>query len=196
MKYPILMLVPVLAIAFSGNTVMGDGRAEKREQKQDSRIEHGVKDGSLTTKEARKLEREQRRIEKMERRAEKDGKLSQKEKNRLEKAQDRTSGDIYKEKHDSQMKGDTRMHERNNNQKDRIKEGVKSGELTKEEASGLKQERKEIRNENAQAKSDGKLTPEERAKIENMQDNMSKDIYSEKHDGDVRTTKKDSTTVK
>jgi hypothetical protein len=75
---------------------------------------------------------------------------------------------------------------RNQNQAGRIEQGVKSGELTRPEARKLRREEKRIHGAEAKAKSDGTVTPEEKAKIEAMQDKASKNIYDQKHDDQVR----------
>jgi hypothetical protein len=77
-------------------------RIERREAKQERRIQQGEKSGALTQKEAARLERDQARIEKKEQKARADGKMTRKERARIEKAQDRESRKIYREKHDKQ----------------------------------------------------------------------------------------------
>ena len=73
------------------------------------------------------------------------------------------------------------VRERQMNQKARIRQGVKSGELTKGEAHKLRQEQKTVQAEKQMAKSDGKVTPEERAKLRKDQNKASRDIYRLKH---------------
>ena len=74
-----------------------------------------------------------------------------------------------------------KIHERQKHQHNRIKEGVKSGELTKGEARKLHSEEKTINAEKQMAKEDGKVTPAERAKLRKDQNKASKDIYRLKH---------------
>jgi hypothetical protein len=66
-------------------------------------------------------------------------------------------------------------------QQHRIKEGVKSGELTKGEAGKLEAQQGKIAVDKAKAKSDGVVTPEERAKLKREQHRASKNIYHKKH---------------
>lgn len=75
---------------------------------------------------------------------------------------------------------------RQHNQADRIKQGVRSGELTKSEARGLVKEQKEIRRDIREARSDGVVTREERREIRQEQNQASRHIYKEKHDGEKR----------
>ncbi|MCI5071442.1 hypothetical protein MRY82_00670 [bacterium] len=67
-------------------------------------------------------------------------------------------------------------------QSQRIKQSVKSGQLTKEEAVGLREDGKAIREEVKSAKADGTVDQAERAKIKEMRQERSKKIYQEKHD--------------
>lgn len=75
-----------------------------------------------------------------------------------------------------------RMH----NQKKRIKQGVKSGELTKEEAKDLKADHKVLRDEIKNAKSDGKVTKEEHQQIQKDENAESKKIYDLKHNDEKK----------
>ncbi len=79
---------------------------------------------------------------------------------------------------------DPGVNRRQENQDDRIKQGIRSGELTKEEAKELGKEEKEIRKEEKEYKSDGTLTKEERKDLHQDLNEASKDIYQEKHDDD------------
>jgi len=71
-------------------------------------------------------------------------------------------------------------------QKQRIKQGVKSGELTKKETRRLAAEQKKIKHDEAKAKADGKVTPRERRKLKREENRASKDIYRQKHDAQKR----------
>jgi len=75
------------------------------------------------------------------------------------------------------------IQQRKHDQQARIRQGVKSGELTKSEAKhlekrehALKKEEREMRKENG-----GKLTAADRAKLNRQQNHMSKEIYKDKH---------------
>jgi hypothetical protein len=79
-----------------------------------------------------------------------------------------------------------RVDAREKVQKERIKEGVKSGELTRREARRLAAEQKKIRVDEAKAKSDGKVTARERAKLNKQLNKASRDIARQKHDRQKR----------
>lgn len=78
------------------------------------------------------------------------------------------------------------INQRQHNQADRIKQGVRSGELTKSEARGVVKEQREIRQTERQYKSDGVLTRDERRDLRQQQNQASRHIYQEKHDGEKR----------
>ncbi len=85
-------------------------RADARQAKQDARIDQGVASGSLTKREAARLEKGQQHVQNIENKALADGKVTKVEKARIEKAQDVQSGRIAKQKHD-------RQHDRNHDGK-------------------------------------------------------------------------------
>jgi hypothetical protein len=76
----------------------------QRNINQQERIEQGVKSGSLTTREAAKLERGQARDSRLEARAGADGNASAREQRRIQKNENRESRKIHREKHDAQTK--------------------------------------------------------------------------------------------
>ena len=71
-------------------------------------------------------------------------------------------------------------------QKERIRQGVRSGELTRKEARRLATGQAKIRAEEKRAKADGIVTPQERAKITRDQNKASKRIAKQKHDAQKR----------
>lgn len=71
---------------------------------------------------------------------------------------------------------------REHRQEKRIRQGVRQGDLTKEEAKGLRQEQREIDKAQRDARSDGKVTIDEKKNLEQMQDAASKNIREERRD--------------
>jgi uncharacterized membrane protein YebE (DUF533 family) len=67
----------------------------------------------------------------------------------------------------------------------RIDQGVASGQLTTKEAARLDARETRIQQMEASAKADGKVTKAERSQIRHAQNNTSKAIYRQKHDGQV-----------
>ena len=75
------------------------------------------------------------------------------------------------------------MGQRQENQQDRIAQGVKSGQLTAGETAKLENNQRAI---NQQVKADraangGKLTAGEKAQVNKEQNRQSKNIYNKKH---------------
>ena len=99
---------PISAALFSslvfGNLLFAQGTINQRERHQQRRIADGVRDGELTQKEARKLEKEQSKIHSAEAKAKADGEFTAKERAKIQKRQDEASHHIYKEKHDKQAR--------------------------------------------------------------------------------------------
>lgn len=81
---------------------------------------------------------------------------------------------------------DPGVNKRQHQQQHRVNQGVRSGELTRDETRQLREERRAIRQEERAYKSDGKLTREERKDLHQDLNDLSKDIYTEKHDDDKR----------
>lgn len=68
----------------------------------------------------------------------------------------------------------------------RIKQGLRSGELTRVEAKKLTQQQARIHVAKKQAKRDGFVSPREKARLNHMQNKASRKIYVQKHDRQSR----------
>ena len=79
-----------------------------------------------------------------------------------------------------------RIDRREDRQERRIEQGVRSGEITRREYRQLESEQARIREMERRAKSDGHIDRREAAAIERAQDNASRHIRQEAHDGDRR----------
>lgn len=77
-------------------------RVDKRQARQEARIEQGVASGQLTARETLRVEREQKHIATAEAKAEADGKVTERERARLAHLQNKASRDIKRQKHDGQ----------------------------------------------------------------------------------------------
>ncbi len=77
----------------------------------------------------------------------------------------------------------SRVNTRGANQQARIANGVKSGQQTPKETSHLENRETKINHEvkNDRAANGGKLTSQERAQVNHQQNNVSKQIYNDKH---------------
>jgi hypothetical protein len=167
----------------------------QRDFNQQTRIENGLKDGSLTTKEAGRLEREQSQIDRLQVKDLKDGKLSAVERARLTRLQDKSSRDIHASKTNAvkgnpESKSSERLQavvQRNVNQEKRIEQGVQSGALTNRETGKLEQGQAKNDHMEAKAARDGHIGKHEQAAIARKENLQSEKIHDKKHNAAERT---------
>jgi hypothetical protein len=162
---------------------------KERQQAEAHRIKEGVKDGSLTHREAAGLAAEQAKIKKMREAAAQDGKVTPGERKDIRTAEGKASRDIYKQRHDAQgtkakadPNADPGVNRRQINQATRIANGIRTGRLTEDETKTIVAKEQEFAQFEANLKADGKLTVDERKQLHQQLDDLSKLIYQEKHD--------------
>ena len=95
------MFVLALGISVSAQKTPSVDRREHRQQK---RINQGAKSGELNRREAARLEAQQARTKRLEAKAKSDGKVTVKERARLQHRENKTSRRIYRQKHDGQKR--------------------------------------------------------------------------------------------
>lgn len=95
-----LFAVAAFAQAPANPTAMP--RVDKREARQEQRIEQGKASGALTEKEAARLEKGQTRVQTAEEKAKADGTVTNEERAKLTHMQNKQTHHIAKEKHDNQ----------------------------------------------------------------------------------------------
>jgi len=80
------------------------------------------------------------------------------------------------------------IHNRKENQQDRIAQGVGSGQLTARETARLESREAHLNREvsRMRANDGGTLTPRQHARVERQQDRLSRNIYQQKHDGQTQ----------
>jgi Skp family chaperone for outer membrane proteins len=81
---------------------------------------------------------------------------------------------------------DPGVNVRQEHQRDRIQQGVRSGELTRRESIRLREEQRDIRQLERAYKSDGVLTGAERRDLHQEQNQASRHVYNQKHDAQER----------
>jgi hypothetical protein len=88
----------------------------------------------------------------------------------------------WKKEHPRRAEVNHRLH----NQNERIKEGLKSGKLTPQQAKQLHQEDKQIHQEERQDASQdgGHITAAEKQQLNQQENAVSKQIFQEKHPND------------
>jgi hypothetical protein len=166
-----------------------------RQNRQENRIQNGRQNGSLNRRETIRLNRQENKFENKEARFRASGNgLSASERLRLQHDQNQMSRSIYNQKHDPQTRFNTANNPNNQlfdvnhtqqNQQNRIYQGIQSGELTRREAGRLDNQADKFAVKEAQMRQDG-LTLKERKKLDFYQDQMSQNIYNQKHDAQDR----------
>ena len=75
------------------------------------------------------------------------------------------------------------IQERKHNQQARIRQGEKSGQLTRSETRHIERQEHALNKEERQMRREdgGKLTGQDRAKLNRRQNHLSKEIYKDKH---------------
>jgi hypothetical protein len=78
------------------------------------------------------------------------------------------------------------INQRQHNQKSRISQGVRSGELTHSEAHHLRADENRISRTKRMDKANGRVTPAERSQLRHEENRTSRAIYRDKHNSRVR----------
>src|SRR5215471_7651390 len=169
------MLATLAVPAFSQGVPSGETVQDRKENQQD-RIANGTASGQLTAGEATNLEKKESELNQEERDMRKldKGRLTAADRATLNQQQNRVSRQIYRDKHNAAVQNTNPKSEvgkRQENQQDRIAQGVKSGQLTAGEAARLERHEAGVNHEIARDRANGgKLTAQERAQI-NRQEN-------------------------
>jgi hypothetical protein len=96
------IIVSIMSIMVAA-ALLAQDRPAVRQKNQQKRIAEGVKDGELTKREVKKIEKKEVELHKEIRKDRKDGGgLTKKERAKIEAKQDALSKEIAKEKHDKQ----------------------------------------------------------------------------------------------
>jgi hypothetical protein len=77
----------------------------RREHRQERRINRGVRSGELTRNEAHHLRNDERRISAERRMARADGRVTRNERRDIRRQENRTSRAIYRDKHNDRIRG-------------------------------------------------------------------------------------------
>ena len=178
-------------------TLMGQSAIAKsiddKQSHQKDRIFQGVRSGELTAKETWRLRKQQKSIYKRERRFKSDGTFTRRERAVIHRDLLKSSGSIYKQKHDRQRQGSHRpgvnsrkINARQLKQQRRIGQGIRSGSLTRRETVKLGSQQVRIQHKKRQFKADGHFTRGERLKVHRSQNRASRNIFRKKHNGKHR----------
>ncbi len=158
----------------------------KRQAKQERRIEKGVENGSLTARETQQLSRQEARISDLEAKDRASGgRLTYKERAELNGLLNAESNRISRQEHDNQGRNPNsyNINQRQANQTDRIQNGVENGRLTPQETQRLTLQEARIADLEAKDRaSGGRLTLRERTELNHLLNTESGRIYRQKHD--------------
>jgi hypothetical protein len=187
-----MLAVPTFSQSAAPQSTPAPVTQERKENQQD-RIANGVQSGQLTAGETKNLEKKEAGLNKEESKMRKadDGHLTAADRARLNRQQNRLSSNIYRDKHNGAVQNTNPKSEvgkRQENQQDRIAQGIKSGQLTPRETAHLEGREaainKEVRND--RAANGGTLPSAERRQVNRQQNRASNAIYRKKHNGHVQ----------
>ena len=183
---------PVFAQSGTNSTSGQPGEIQQRKDNQQDRIANGVQDGQLTTGETKRLETGEAALNTEEHtmRQDDNGHLTAADRARLNRQQNGLSNRIYDDKHNGavQHDGPGEIGQREQNQQDRIAQGVRSGQLRPGETARLENQQQGIHREvsaDRQANG-GHLTGADRRAINQSQNRASRNIYNKKHNARTR----------
>ncbi|HXZ11377.1 MAG TPA: hypothetical protein VEG64_03205 [Candidatus Sulfotelmatobacter sp.] len=160
---------------------------QQRKENQQDRIAQGVQSGQLTAGETKNLETKEADLNKEERnmRAADDGHLTAADRSKINQQQNRLSNQIYDDKHNGNVQhyAPGEIGQRQENQQDRIAQGIKSGQLTAGETAKLENQQQGINREisGMRQANGGTLTKADKAAVNQQQNKASRNIYNKKH---------------
>lgn len=93
-----------VAVAFSASAQTATPNIDQRQANQQARIEQGKATGTLSKREAARMEAGQAKVQGMKQAAAADGKVTRAERKAIQKEQNKQSRRIYRQKHDGNKK--------------------------------------------------------------------------------------------
>jgi hypothetical protein len=183
------LIAPGSAIAQQSQPNQPVPTSGRREQNQQGRIANGVDSGQLTAGETKNLESREANLNREVRddRAGEDGHLTTQQRQQINHQQNNLSKSIYNDKHNGAQAhyGNSEVGQRRDNQQDRIANGIRNGSM---KAGPAARDENREQGVNQQIRADragngGKLTGQEKSQINHEQNQMSRQIYRQKHSG-------------
>lgn len=186
MNKTLLSLLATAAIATAAPAMAQSWQnINERQAQLDQRIDAGVRSGQLTGAEAARLRAEFQQIARLENDYRRNG-LSAAERADLDRRFDRLAGQIRDERRDGQYAGGNspwqNINQRQAQLDQRIDAGVRSGQLTRAEATRLRAEFQQIVRLEDRYRRNG-LTAAERADLDGRFDRLAMQIRDQRHDG-------------
>jgi len=184
MKQRILLSVSaiVITLIFAAGAFAVASDLDARIAEQQKLIDKAVSSKSLTKDEAKIVKENLNRIKERKTQESAGGKLSEMEKGNIQNMLDRNNRMIT-DKKNNPVRPFYRpeIQHRFENQQKRIDNGIKSGSLTKQEASTLQENLNKAKAKYADLTKDGKFTPAEEEKMHKLLDKDSEIIERKKH---------------
>ena len=190
-----LIATAAFGTSFAASAQTTAAATTQRDANQEQRIENGLQNGSITTRENSELQRDEAHVDRLQSKDMANGSLSPAEKAQLNAAQNKTSRDIATAKNNGingnplsassqRAQADT---QRNINQQTRIANGVKDGSLTHREASNLERGQSHVDAREARAGANGHVSAGEQRRIVRADNRQSARIHRQRHDAQVRS---------
>ena len=194
-----LLVTALIATAAFGSSFAASAQTNaatttQRDVNQEQRIENGLQNGTITTRENAELQRDEAHVDKLQARDMKNGPMTPAEKAQLTAAQNKTSRDIHQAKTNGingnplsassqRAQADT---QRNIDQQQRIANGVKDGSLTNHEAASLERGQSHVDAKEARAGANGHVSAGEQRRIARSENRQSARIYNKKHNAQTK----------
>ena len=189
-----LIATAAFGSSFAASAQTSAANTTQRDVNQEQRIEGGLQNGSITTRENSELQRDEAHVDKLQAKDMKNGPMTSAEKTQLNAAQNKTSSDIHQAKTNGingnplsassqRAQADT---QRNIDQQQRINNGVKTGALTNHEAASLERGQSHVDKREARAGANGNVSAGEQRRVARADNRQSARIYNKKHNAAVK----------
>ena len=189
-----LIATAAFGASFAASAQTNAANTTQRDVNQQQRIENGLQNGTITTRENAELQRDEAHVDKLQAKDMKNGPMTDAEKSQLKAAQDKTSRDIHEAKSNGingnplsassqRAQADT---QRNINQEQRINNGVRDGSLTNHEAASLERGQAHVDKREARAGANGNVSAGEQRRIARAENRQSNRIYKKRHDATTK----------
>jgi len=180
-----MLVIGIASLFLAGAVAAWAGPPDQIRGRMDSlqqRIDEGVKSGTLTGQEAKRVQNKLNSIRKGFDSAVQNG-LSEREAKHFNQRLDTLSKEVHKEKHDREdTRSAGRIDHRMSELQKQIDDGSRRGSLTPVETKSLQSRLDGIRSHYERAQKDGKLTDQEIRAIQAKLDTLSKSVAKETHD--------------
>ncbi len=190
-----LIATAAFGSSFAASAQTTSATTTQRDVNQEQRIESGLQNGTITTRENAELQRDEAHVDHLQAKDMKNGSLSPAEKAQLNAAQNKASRDIHTattngingnplSASSQRAQADT---QRNINQQQRIANGVKDGSLTHREAGSLERGQSHVDAREARAGANGHVSAGEQRRIARADNRQSARIYNKRHNAQVKS---------